>query len=79
MPRRDNDRLAAAAFFALALFQAPFPLVVFAAGLTGYVSGRAGWSAFFMTGGGHGKVGGKQLADVDSALGEGIPAHARPP
>ncbi|MBN9435791.1 chromate efflux transporter [Bosea sp. (in: a-proteobacteria)] len=70
--------LAAAAFLALALFQAPFPLVVFTAGLIGYIGGRAGWSAF-LAGGGHGKVGGKQLADVDSALGEGIPAHARPP
>ena len=70
--------LAAAAFLALALFQAPFPLVVFAAGLIGYVGGRAGWSAF-LAGGGHGKVGGKQVADVDSALGEGIPAPARPP
>lgn len=70
--------LAAAAFLALSLFQAPFPLVVLVAGLIGYVGGRAGWSAF-LAGGGHGKVGGKQVADIDSALGEGIPAHAKPP
>ncbi|HQS45621.1 MAG: chromate transporter [Rhizobiales bacterium 24-66-13] len=70
--------LAAAAFLSLSLFQAPFPLVVFVAGLIGYVGGRAGWSAF-LAGGGHGKVGGKQVADIDSALGEGIPAHAKPP
>lgn len=70
--------LAAAAFLALALFQAPFPLVILIAGLIGYVGGRAGWSAF-LAGGGHGKVGGKQVADIESALGEGIPAHARPP
>ncbi|GAU86226.1 chromate efflux transporter [Bosea sp. BIWAKO-01] len=70
--------LAAAAFLALTLFQAPFPLVVLGAGLIGYIGGRGGWSAF-LTGGGHGKLGGKQLADIDSALGEGIPAHARPP
>jgi len=70
--------LAAAAFLALMLFQAPFPFVILVAGLIGYVGGRAGWSAF-QSGGGHGKVGGKQVADIDSALGEGIPAHARPP
>lgn len=70
--------LAAAAFLALALFQAPFPLVILIAGLIGYVGGRAGWSAL-LAGGGHGKVGGKQVADIESALGEGIPAHARPP
>ncbi|MGO4404842.1 chromate efflux transporter [Bosea sp. RAF48] len=70
--------LAAAAFLALALFHAPFPLVVLVAGLIGYVGGRAGWSAF-RVGGGHGKVGAKQVADIDSALGDGIPAHARPP
>jgi len=70
--------LAAAAFLALTLFQAPFPLVVLAAGLIGYVGGRAGWSSF-LTGGGHGKVDSNQVADIDSALGEGIPAHAKPP
>lgn len=70
--------LAVAAFLALTLFRAPFPLVVLGAGLIGYVGGHAGWSAF-LAGGGHGKLGGQQLADIDSALGEGIPAHARPP
>ncbi|WFU05213.1 chromate efflux transporter (plasmid) [Rhizobium sp. CB3171] len=70
--------LAAAAFIALFLFHAPFPLVVLAAGVVGYVGGRAGWAAF-RAGNGHGKVGGKQVADADSALGEEIPAHARPP
>ncbi|WP_051321127.1 chromate efflux transporter [Rhizobium mesoamericanum] len=70
--------LAAAAFIALFLFHAPFPLVVLAAGIIGYVGGRAGWAAF-RAGNGHGKVGGKQVADSDSALGEEIPEHARPP
>ncbi len=70
--------LAAAAFFALAFFKAPFPVVILAAGLIGYVGGRAGWSAF-KGGDGHGKSSGKQVADIDSVLGEEVPAHARPP
>ncbi|ESW75451.1 hypothetical protein X772_32510 [Mesorhizobium sp. LSJC280B00] len=70
--------LAAAAFIGLFLFHLPFPLIVLTAGVIGYVGGRAGLTAF-MAGNGHGKVGGKQVADAESALGEGIPAHARPP
>ncbi|MES0028644.1 chromate efflux transporter [Mesorhizobium sp. M0040] len=69
--------LAAAAFFALFFFDAPFPLVILIAGVIGYVGGRAGWAAF-QSGNGHGKVGGKQVDDADTALGEGAPAHARP-
>lgn len=70
--------LAAAAFVALFFFQAPFPLVILAAGLIGYLGGRAGFTAF-LTGNGHGKLGGTQVADADTALGEEVPAHARPP
>ncbi len=69
--------LAAAAFVALAFFQAPFPLVVVVAGLIGFVGGKAGWTAFSASGG-HGKIGGRQVADADSLLGEGVPEHARP-
>ncbi|TJW12934.1 MAG: chromate efflux transporter [Mesorhizobium sp.] len=69
--------LAAAAFLALFLFRAPFPLVILIAGVIGFVGGRAGWASF-RSGNGHGKVGGKQVADADTALGEGVPAHARP-
>ena len=69
--------LAAAAFVALFVFDVPFPIVVLVAGLIGFVGGRAGVPAF-LAGGGHGKVGGKQLADADSLLGEETPAHARP-
>ncbi|MER8915179.1 chromate efflux transporter [Mesorhizobium sp. M0761] len=69
--------LAAAAFIALFFFDAPFPLVILIAGVIGYVGGRAGWAAF-QSGNGHGKVGGKQVADADTALGEEVPAHARP-
>ncbi|MDG4897737.1 chromate efflux transporter [Mesorhizobium sp. WSM4976] len=69
--------LAAAAFVALAFFHVPFPLVVFAAAVIGFVGNRAGWAAF-APGGNHAKVGGKQVADADTALGEETPAHARP-
>ncbi|MER8417693.1 chromate efflux transporter [Mesorhizobium sp. M0166] len=69
--------LAAAAFIALFFFHAPFPLVILIAAGIGYVGGRAGWAAF-KSGNGHGKVGGTQVDDADSALGEGVPAHARP-
>lgn len=70
--------LAAAAFVALSFFRAPFPLVVFTAGLVGFLGGKAGWRAF-LAGNSHGKVGDKQVADIDTALGEDVPAHARPP
>jgi chromate transporter len=70
--------LAAAAFIALALFKAPFPVVILAAGLIGYAGGRAGWSAF-QGGHSHGKTGGIVVADADTVLGEDVPAHARPP
>jgi chromate transporter len=69
--------LAAAAFLALFLYDVPFPVVILAAGLIGYVGGRAGVPAF-LAGGGHGKVGDRQVADADSLLGEETPAHARP-
>ncbi|MGQ7518046.1 hypothetical protein ACTGVA_11680, partial [Streptococcus suis] len=68
--------LAAAAFVALSIFQMPFPLVVFGAGLIGLIGGWAGWSAF-QAGGGHRKFAGATVEDADTVLGEGIPEHAR--
>jgi len=62
---------AAAAFVLIFAFGAPFPLIVAGAGLVGWLSRGRGWFG----GGGHG--GAKDgLADADSALGAGIPAHA---
>jgi len=64
--------LAAVAFIAIFFFAAPFPLIVLAAGLIGWWSGRQGSNAF--AGGGHG--GSKDgLADIDSALGDGPVLH----
>ncbi|WP_409567455.1 chromate efflux transporter [Methylobacterium sp. J-092] len=48
--------LAAASFVALFLFDLPFPLIVLAAGLAGYLGGRAGLPQF-RVGGGHGAAG----------------------
>jgi chromate transporter len=69
--------IAAAAFVAIFVFDVPFPLIILAAGLVGFLGGRAGAEAF-LVGGGHGPAGGRALADADSALGEATPAHARP-
>jgi chromate transporter len=68
--------LAAAAFIALFFYDVPFPIVVLTAGLIGFFGGRAGLAPF-LAGGGHGKLGDKQLADADSLLGEETPEHAR--
>jgi chromate transporter len=69
--------VAAAAFVAIFFYDAPFPLIVVAAALLGWLGGRFGWTPF-LAGGGHGKVGDRQVADVDSLLGEETPVHARP-
>ncbi|PBC22552.1 MULTISPECIES: chromate efflux transporter [unclassified Mesorhizobium] len=69
--------LAAAAFVAIFFFRLPFPLIILTAAVIGYIGGRAGLAPF-IAGNGHGKVGGKQVADADTALGEDTPAHARP-
>ena len=69
--------LAAAAFIAIFFYSVPFPIIILTAGVIGFFGGRLGHPAF-VTSGGHGKIGDRQLADADSALGEALPAHARP-
>lgn len=69
--------MAAAAFVAIFLFGAPFPLIVLGAGLIGYAATRAG-AAGFVAGSGHGAAGAGEVSDAQSALGVAIPAHARP-
>jgi chromate transporter len=72
--------LAALAFVAIFLLGVPFPLIILAAALIGYLGGRAGHPAFLAGGGGHGPTaGGTTVADAETALGEGLPDHARPP
>jgi chromate transporter len=69
--------IAAAAFVAIFFLDAPFPLIILAAGLIGYFGGRSG-IAQFRGGGGHGPASGNIIHDRDTALGEALPDHARP-
>ena len=69
--------LAAGAFLAIFLYDVPFPIIIVAAGIIGWAGESLGIKAF-APGGGHGRGGGKLLADADSLLGEETPAHARP-
>ncbi|RNF33449.1 chromate transporter [Paracoccus methylarcula] len=68
--------IAAAAFIAIFAFGVPFPLIILAAGLIGFIGSRANIPAF-RDGGGHGKVGSVQVADADTLLGEESPEHTR--
>lgn len=65
--------LAAAAFVAIFFLGVPFPLIVLAAGLIGFVAGRAGLPQFDV--GGHGS---NKESDSDDLLGDDLPDHARP-
>ena len=67
--------IAAAAFVCIFFLGVPFPLIILAAGLAGWLGTRAG-SSLFQVGGGHGSGGAKGLAETDSLLGEELPAHA---
>ncbi|SCX81930.1 chromate efflux transporter [Nitrosospira sp. Nsp13] len=66
--------IAAAAFFMIFVFKLPFPTIVFAAGLIGFVGGNI-FPQYFKPGGGHGsaqKEFGPALIDDDTPT----PAHA---
>lgn len=69
--------IAMAAFVAIFFFHIPFPLLVLTAGLVGLVGSRCGIAAF-RGGAGHGALTGDVVHDRDTALGEGLPDHARP-
>jgi chromate transporter len=68
--------IAAAAFVAIFFYSVPFPIIILGAGVIGFVGSHLGRHEFSV-GGGHGSAD-KGLADADSALGEELPAHARP-
>ncbi len=67
--------IAAAAFVGIFFLGVPFPLIILAAGLAGWVGTRAGSPLFQI--GGHGAGGATGLAEADSLLGEALPAHAQ--
>jgi len=67
--------VAALAFVAIFFSNVPFPLIVLASGIIGFVGARAG-SAAFVVGESHGSAS-ADAAD-DSLLGEDLPVHARP-
>ena len=68
--------LAVASFIAIFFFGAPFPLIVLAAAVVGYLGGRSGLAAFAPDGG-HGASGGRTVADAATILGDGAPARDR--
>ena len=71
--------IAAAAFIAIFAFAIPFPIIVLAAGLVGFIGARAGIAAF-QGPSGHGAAGGTHVSDAETLLGEEIaafPAEAR--
>src|SRR5436190_6129118 len=67
--------VAALAFIAIFFSHVPFPAIVLAAGVIGFVGARAG-SAGVVGGEGHGPSG--AAAAGESRLGEDLPEHARP-
>ena len=76
LKNRTMIGIAAASFLAIFAFGVPFPVIILTAALVGFVGARAGLAAF-QGGGGHGKMGGTQVADADTLLGEGTPDHTR--
>ena len=67
--------LAGIAFVAIFFFNVPFPVIIVAAGVIGYLGARSGRPEFAAVE--HGG-GGKKTAAVDSLLGEELPEHVRP-
>jgi chromate transporter len=65
--------LAAVAFVGIFFFAIPFPIIIIAAGLIGYLGVKSGRSEF--AGSGHGNT---TASEAPSALGDAVPDHARP-
>jgi chromate transporter len=66
--------LAAAAFVSIYFFQVPFPVIIIAAGLVGYVGGRC-WKEKFFVITGHGSKNSERAVIDDETV---TPAHAKP-
>jgi chromate transporter len=65
--------LAAGAFITIFFFGAPFPLIIIAAAVIGFVGARLGRPEFAAL-----EHGGKSSAVIDSMLGDAIPDHVKP-
>jgi chromate transporter len=65
--------IAAIAFVAIFFFAVPFPLIIIAAGVIGFVGARLGRPEFAAI-----EHSGKNAAVIDSMLGEAIPDHVKP-
>ncbi|SFH69176.1 chromate efflux transporter [Bradyrhizobium sp. cf659] len=66
--------LAAIAFVAIFFFAVPFPIIIIAAGVIGYIGARSGRPEFAPAGHGPGGSG----AVIDSMLGDAVPDHVKP-
>ena len=67
--KSDAMRLIAAlSFLAIFAFAVPFPLIILAAALVGYLGAARGWRGF-QGGGGHGSSGTKTVSDAETVLG----------
>lgn len=70
--------IAAAAFVGIFAFALPFPFIIFAAAVIGYIGSAAGLT-WFKSGGGHGPAKEDTApALIDAAFAHGVPAHVRP-
>jgi len=61
-----------ASFIAIYFFGVPFPLIILVAGIVGYLGSKLAVSSFNVDSS-HGSMGGQQVADAETILGEGIP------
>ncbi len=77
---RAAAAMAVLAFVALFLFAVPFPAVVAAAGLAGFIGARLGWPGFAAGDrpGSPGDAAESPPALLDAAYGDALPDHARP-
>ena len=66
--------LAAIAFVAIFFFNVPFPIIIIAAGVIGYFGAKSGRAEFAAVA----HASGKNVAAIDSMLGEELPDHVRP-
>src|SRR3954471_16746135 len=64
--------LAAIAFVAIFFFNVPFPIIIIAAGVIGYIGAKTGRPEFSAVAHGGGKA-----AAIDSMLGDAVPDHVR--